>query len=251
MRVSDRDRNIYGFTLIELLVVVAIIAVLIAVLLPALQSAREHTRRTVCANNIRNLYAVIQLYASDHYGWLPPNTTGSGAQENDYWPIAVRPYFSLPDERTDTNNNPSDIIRTYLECPSAEDNGMAWSNIRSGYGVNASPQGFHVCGWDPEYAYGGQSPNRLDWVYSVNTPSSFCMIAELPGMHAWERTIVPGTLVMNGIDSQMAFWHDNNTSCNVQYLDGSISPIHKNEVPLDVTDPFWNAPNMYYRKGEY
>lgn len=48
-----RTRSASAFTLVELLVVISIIGVLIALLTPAIQAARESSRRTHCANNLR------------------------------------------------------------------------------------------------------------------------------------------------------------------------------------------------------
>lgn len=60
MRVSDQElgnRKIgcpaNGFSLIELLVVVSIISLLMAMLSPALNAARESSRQTACASNLR------------------------------------------------------------------------------------------------------------------------------------------------------------------------------------------------------
>lgn len=60
-----------GFTLVELLVVIAIIGVLVALLLPAVQSAREASRRTSCANNLKQL-GVAALNFENSYSRLPP-----------------------------------------------------------------------------------------------------------------------------------------------------------------------------------
>ncbi len=72
------------FTIIELLVVVAIIAILAALLLPVLQRAKEHARRVVCMNNLRQMSIGIALYSDDHDEWAPPVFRTSSPM-NFYW----------------------------------------------------------------------------------------------------------------------------------------------------------------------
>jgi prepilin-type N-terminal cleavage/methylation domain-containing protein len=71
MRTHDPSIAVGGFTLVELLVVIAIIGVLVALLLPAVQAAREASRRTSCANKMRQI-ALATHQANDTLGSLPP-----------------------------------------------------------------------------------------------------------------------------------------------------------------------------------
>lgn len=70
--------NSRAFTLIELLVVVAIIALLVAILLPSLSRAREQTRRTVCASNVKQQALAFHMYQNDFtylpYSWIRGHT---------------------------------------------------------------------------------------------------------------------------------------------------------------------------------
>jgi prepilin-type N-terminal cleavage/methylation domain-containing protein/prepilin-type processing-associated H-X9-DG protein len=64
-----------GFTLVELLVVIAIIGVLVALLLPAVQAARESSRRSHCANNLKQQGLAAINYEGQRRA-LPPGCIG-------------------------------------------------------------------------------------------------------------------------------------------------------------------------------
>jgi prepilin-type N-terminal cleavage/methylation domain-containing protein/prepilin-type processing-associated H-X9-DG protein len=62
----QREAETRGFTLVEVLVTISIIGVLVALLLPAVEMAREASRRTECANHLRQQAIAIRMHEHVH-----------------------------------------------------------------------------------------------------------------------------------------------------------------------------------------
>lgn len=65
-------RPLSGFTLVELLVAIGVVGALAAVAALAVGGARDHARKAVCTNSLRQLSQVVHLYAADHGDRFPP-----------------------------------------------------------------------------------------------------------------------------------------------------------------------------------
>jgi prepilin-type N-terminal cleavage/methylation domain-containing protein len=88
LKLNPRRR---GFTLVELLVVIAIIGVLIALLLPAVQAAREASRRTQCASNLKQVGLATANF-EDTYKVLPYTRIDT----RETWAVIMLPYLEQP-----------------------------------------------------------------------------------------------------------------------------------------------------------
>ena len=89
--VARRARGTPGFTLIELLTVMAIMAVLGGLLFPVIAKSREQARKTVCANNLRQIGMALSMYASNHAGLIPPVGTESWRAIEHIWDGTLDP----------------------------------------------------------------------------------------------------------------------------------------------------------------
>lgn len=108
-----------GFTLVELLVVIAIIGVLVALLLPAVQAARAASRRSQCANNMRQIGLAIHQYAGCHKGRFPLTSCDEEVELEEAWIYTLAPFMESVDEirlcpeDLDRHEHASDRITSY------------------------------------------------------------------------------------------------------------------------------------------
>lgn len=77
-----------AFTLIEILVVIVVLGVLIGILAPAIRGGVDSAKTAACANNLRQFYIGLEMYAQEHDGNLwtyPPSQQGSISYSTLIW----------------------------------------------------------------------------------------------------------------------------------------------------------------------
>ena len=106
-----------AFTLIELLVVIGIIAVLMSIMLPSLAKARQLAQRSLCGNNLRQIFLATDMYAQDNNHFFPSTTDPIGDTTVWLWMGRgfrgfVKPYLDNQEGRTSVLCCPGDKTAT-------------------------------------------------------------------------------------------------------------------------------------------
>ena len=167
------------FTLIELLVVIAIISILTALLLPALRNAKRMTKRTLCTSNLKQLYLILNNYASDNQGFLMLRVQGTWTFLNR-WPCLL-----IADDYIVQSTAPM------IHCPSHKPVGITSIDYSLYKDSGGTPNWFMTAGYglgkynsgydsnpnylkDPTPGYGGYMNHGNDFnlnIYRVKNPS--------------------------------------------------------------------------------
>jgi prepilin-type N-terminal cleavage/methylation domain-containing protein/prepilin-type processing-associated H-X9-DG protein len=111
-------KRVRGFTLIELMVVVAIIAVLVAILLPSLGKAKESTRRTVCATQLRGQGSTFSIYAAQYSDRLPAGGALDAPSGSNWLHDESTAFCDIMLSMQTNNGMSADSVRKWFYCPS-------------------------------------------------------------------------------------------------------------------------------------
>ena len=235
-RHMERSPQRSAFTLIELLVVIAIISILASLLIPAVRSAMDRALTMTCASHLKQLGYGVYLYANNHDGHIPP----------------------LYDEQIITI---PDLLVEYVYHRKGNDSKRGWTaEQRAGRKVYYCPLNYRenparsFVGYEFGYFIGartlgvtfpgpGQADNFPNHQIDYFThPQRVLLFFDQARMHSpsvgltWSGYDPIAGIVKNKFLMMISspFIHEDNTRCNVLFLDGHVQPITTDEADLPI-----------------
>ncbi|MDD7984398.1 DUF1559 domain-containing protein [Lentisphaera marina] len=159
------------FSLVELLVIIAIISILASLLLPALKNARDASKRTACAGNLKQLGLCMMQYTSDNNGYYPYSFARSNGITYD---DLLSPYDgrNLSEAEMAGHAAPVKGSTAIWRCPSDMREAPPGGNIeiRRTYLINRGGRGLYAAmySWEQNASSVGYSPNGIAGAYGVS-----------------------------------------------------------------------------------
>ncbi len=219
------------FTLIELLIVISIIAILAAMLLPALGKAREAAYTIKCTGNQKQLLNMHMLYADTYKDWGIGNCYPYYESKSSGKRVEYMRFFRTDDPDFATGIGlPSKSLYKFLRCNSAD----RWTKANQ---PAAAAQTNYV-----NYTINGivsdthEERNSYAWA-SVEEGYFKPSTVKLPGRMGW---VTDGC---NYQDNTWRFWHNGN--CVIGFVDMSVRPLRKNDIPYHPTNGYTRIWNRY------
>lgn len=242
--------RVTGFTLVELLVVIAIISLLAALLSPALKAARETARGVKCLSNLRQIGAVINMYANDNDDKIMPwRWLGTNPPWWYYWDVVVTSYATGQPSTSDAVSNALHSPNVITRCPSAAPEDLwnsgnaAYPSERGSYGCNISLMGDNYQTLaDLQALYNPPQNGAVQPVYRrdrVKNPSTACLLMDSHGgqpVHSMSSS--PDGLTLSGFEINIRWRHKAGANC--LFLDGHAGWQKQPYPPMN--DAFWADP---------